>query len=67
MHYRVTHAPGKTVYLLCRIGYTSGLFMEAIDEAQARPLLSKFKYTQIEVKGAKAKMDYKAYYDKLYK
>jgi hypothetical protein len=67
MHYRVISAPGKTFYLFCRIGYTSGLFMEAMDEAQAKPLLSKFKYTEIAVKGAKAKMDYKAYYDKLYR
>jgi hypothetical protein len=67
MHYRVTPAPGQTVYLLCRIGYTSGVFMEVIDEALAKAYLSKFKYTEIEVKGAKAKMDYKAYYDKLYK
>jgi hypothetical protein len=67
MHYRVTHAPGKTVYLFCRIGYTSGMFMEAMDEARAKPLVSEFKYTEIEVKGAKANMDYKSYYDKLYK
>jgi hypothetical protein len=67
MHYRVTSAPGKTVYLFCRMGYTSGLFMEAMDEARAKPLVSQFKYTEIEVKGAKANMDYKAYYDKLYR
>ena len=67
MHYRVTSAPGKTVYLFCRMGYASGMFMEAMDEARAKPLVSQFKYTEIEVKGAKAKMDYKAYYDKLYK
>ncbi len=67
VHYRVTAAPGKTVYLLCRIGYTSGMFMEVLDEAQAKPLMAKFKYTEIGVKGVKAKMDYKAYYDKLYK
>lgn len=67
MHYRVTPAPGKTVYLFCRMGYTSGMFMEAMDEAQARPLVSQFKYTEIAVKGAKANRDYKAYYDQLYK
>jgi len=67
VHYRVTPAPGKTVYLFCRMGYTSGVFMEALDEARAKPFLSQFKYTEIAAKGAKAKMDYKAYYDKLYK
>jgi len=67
MHYRVTPAPGKTVYLFCRMGYASGLFMELMDEMRAKPLVSQFKYTEIEVKGAKANMDYKAYYDRLYK
>jgi hypothetical protein len=38
-----------------------------MDEARAKPLVSEFKYTEIEVKGAKANMDYKSYYDKLYK
>jgi hypothetical protein len=42
------------------------MFIEVIDETRARPLLSAFRYTEIEVKGAKAKMDYKAYYDKLF-
>jgi len=67
MHYRVTSAPGKTVYLFCRMGYASGMFMEAMDEARAKPLVSQFKYTEIEVKGAKANRDYKSYYDQLYK
>ena len=67
MHYRVTPAPGKTVYLFCRMGYASGMFMEAMDEARAKPLVSQFKYTEIEVKGAKSNVDYKAYYDKLYR
>lgn len=67
MHYRVLHAPGQTVFLFCRIGYASGLFMERIDEARAQQLLSQYKYTEIGVKGAKAKMDYKAHYDKLYR
>jgi hypothetical protein len=67
MHYRVTPAPGKTVYLYCRMGYTSGMYMEPIDAERARALMSEFKYTEIEIKGEKAKMDYKAYYDNLYK
>ena len=67
MHYRVTPAPGKTVYLYCKIGYASGMFMEALDENSAKQLMSKFKYTEIGVKGEKAKMNYKEYYDKLYK
>jgi hypothetical protein len=67
MHYRVRPARGQTVYLFCRIGYASGMFMEVMDEARAKPLTAQYKYTEIEVKGAKAKMDYKAYYEKLYK
>lgn len=67
MHYRVRPASGKTVYLFCRVGYATGMFMEAMDEAKARSLMTQFKYTEIEVKGAKANMDYKAYYDKLYR
>lgn len=67
MHYRVPPAPGKTVYLYCWMGHTSGMFMEAMDEARAKLLGGRFKYTEIEVKGAKANMDYKAYYDKLYR
>jgi hypothetical protein len=67
MHYRVTQSHGRTVYLYCKMGYASGMFMEPIDETTARPLIARFKYTEIDVKNAKAKMDYKAYYDKLYK
>ncbi len=67
MHYRVTPAPGKTVFLLCRVGYTSGMFIEPLDAQRAHELMSSFKYTEIEVKGEKAKMDYRQYYDKLYK
>lgn len=67
MHYRVISAPGKTVYLLCKIGYTTGMFIEAIDEAQAKPLLVAFRYTEIDEKNKKLKMNYKDYYDKLYK
>jgi hypothetical protein len=67
MHYRVTPAPGKTVYLLCRMGYASGMFIEPIDAERARELMSQYRYTEIEVRGEKAKMDYREYYDKLYK
>jgi len=66
MHQRVTSRSAAVVYLHCRLGYTSGIFMEVLDEAQAVPLLAKFKHTQIE-KPVKAKMDYKAYYERLYK
>jgi hypothetical protein len=65
-HYRVMPSPGKTVYLYIRVGYTTGLFMESIEEAQARPLMAQFKQTDIEIKAQKAKMNYKDYYDKLY-
>lgn len=67
MHYRVTPAPGKTVFLLCRMGYTTGMFIEPIDAQRARELMSQQKYMEIEIKGEKAKMDYKQYYDKLYR
>jgi len=67
MHYRVTPSHGRIVYLMCKMGYASGMFMQVMDEAGALPLISRFKYTEIDVKDAKAKMDYKAYYDKLYK
>jgi len=66
MHYRVTPAPGKTIYLLCRVGYASGMFIESIDAQRARELMSRFKYTEIESKGLKAKMNYKEHYDRLY-
>jgi hypothetical protein len=67
MHYRVPPAPGKTVYLFCWMAPTSGRFMEAMDEARAKLLGGRFKYTEIEVKGAKADRDYKVFYDQLYK
>lgn len=67
MHYRVVPSPGRTVYLLCKAGYTAGLFMTPIEREQAEALMAKLKYTEIGVKGAKAKMDYKAYYDNLFR
>jgi len=66
MHYRVTAAPGKTVYLFCKMGYASGTFIEPIDESQAKSLLGQYRYTEIGVKGEKVK-DFRAYYDKLYR
>ncbi len=66
MHYRVSPAPGKTVYLLCRVGYASGMFMESIDAQRARELMSQFRYTEIDTQGEKAKMNYRDYYDRLY-
>jgi hypothetical protein len=67
MHYRVLPMPGKTVYLLCKIGYASGLFIEPMEEPAALQLIANSKYTDIALKGQKAKMDYKAYYDNLYR
>jgi hypothetical protein len=67
VHYRVMPSPGKTVYLFVKVGYTTGLFMEEIDEAQAKALIAVDKETDIELKGEKAKMNYKDYYDKLYR
>lgn len=67
MHYRVLPSPGKTVYLLCKAGYTTGMFMVPIEEGAAQQLIATSKYTEIAKKGEKAKMDYKSYYDNLYK
>ena len=67
LHYRVVPSPGQTVYLLCKIGYTSGMFMKVLDEDAAKALIATLKYAEIGKKGEKAKMDYKAYYDNLYR
>lgn len=67
MHYRVMPAAGKTVYLFCKMGYTSGMYIEVIDETKAKALLAQYQYTEIGVKGEKAKMNYKDYYDNLFK
>ena len=66
VHFRVVPSPGKTVYLLIKVGYTRGLFMETIDEAQAKPLTAAFQETDIDIKDRKAKMNYKDYYDRLF-
>ncbi len=66
MHYRVQNRPGQTVYLFCKMGYTSGMFIEEINEAEAKKYMNEFKYTQIDIKGKKTKINYKDYYDKLY-
>jgi hypothetical protein len=65
-HLRVSGGSGETVYLFCHMGYSSGIYMEEIDLEQAQSLMKEFKYTQITVEGAKAKMDYKHYYNSLY-
>jgi hypothetical protein len=67
LHYRVVPSPGRTVYLNCKAGYTSGMFMTVLDEDAAKALIAKLKYTEIGRKGERAKMDYRAYYDNLYK
>jgi hypothetical protein len=66
VHYRVMPAPGKTIYLYIKVGYTTGLFIETMEEAQAKAMIASFKQTDIGVKGQKAKMNYRDYYDKLY-
>ena len=67
MHYRVQNRPGETAYLFCKVGYATGMFMEEIDEQKAVELMQEFKYTDIELKNQKAKINYKIYYDNLYK
>jgi hypothetical protein len=66
VHYRVLPSPGKTIYLYIKVGYASGLFMVPIEEAEAKAMMAEFKQTDIELKGQKAKMNYKDYYDKLF-
>jgi hydrogenase maturation factor len=66
-HLRISGRAGETVYVFCHMGYASGIYMEEIDEATARNHMQEFKYTEIDVKNAKAKMDYKAYYENLYR
>ncbi|MEJ2592323.1 MAG: hypothetical protein P8178_13155 [Candidatus Thiodiazotropha sp.] len=66
-HLRVSGRKGETVYLFCHMGYASGIYIDEIDEARAKSLMQTFKYTEIDVKGAKAKMDYKQYYDTLFR
>jgi hypothetical protein len=66
VHYRVMPSPGKTVYLMIKVGYTSGLFMLPVEDAEAKPMIAAFKQTDIGLKDQKAKMNYKEYYDKLF-
>lgn len=66
MHYRVQDNPGQTIYLFCRMGYSSGMFMEEINEPEAKKFMKDFKYMEINIKDKKTKINYKNYYDKLY-
>jgi hypothetical protein len=66
MNFPLDKRPGSTVYLYCRVGYTSGIFMEEIQEAQARQLMSEFRYTVIDNPGQKAHRDFREYYRQLY-
>ena len=67
MHYRVQSQQGNTVYLFCKVGYTTGMFIEDIDEHKAVELMQVFKYTEIGIEHQKAKMNYRDYYNNLYK
>ncbi len=66
MHYRVVNRPGETVYLHCKMGYTTGMFIEEIDRAKAEEMMARFKYIDIGIKGKKIKTNYKDFYDNLY-
>jgi hypothetical protein len=66
MHHRVSPRHGNVVYVLCKIGYRPGMFMEILDAPRARELMAKFKYTQITAP-VKAKKDYKTFYENLYR
>jgi hypothetical protein len=67
MHYRVVNRPGETVYLYCKMGYTTGMFIEEIDRRTAEEMMERFKYMDIEVVGKKTEINYKDFYDNLYK
>ena len=66
MNYPLDPRPGRTVYLLCRMGYASGIFMEEIDVQRARELMGEFRYTVIDNPGQKAHRDFREYYRQLY-
>lgn len=66
-HLRVLNRAGETVYLFSYMGYSTGIYMEEISENKAKELMLSFKYTEIDVKGAKTKINYRDYYDDLYK
>ncbi|WP_136809479.1 hypothetical protein [Desulfosediminicola flagellatus] len=67
MHYRVQDRPGETVYLYCKVGYTTGLFIEEIDHETAHTMMQSFKYMDISKTGKKLNVDYRDFYDNLYK
>ena len=66
MHYRIQDRPGQTVYLFCKMGYASGMFIEEISEEEAKKYMNDFKYTEITVTEEKTKINYKDYYDRLF-
>ena len=49
------------------MGYASGIYMDEINEDAAKKYMQEFKYTEIDVKNTKANMDYRAYYDHLFR
>lgn len=61
MNFPLDRRPGSTVCLYCRVGYTSGIFMEEIQEAQARRLMGEFRNPR-----QKAHRDFREYYKQLY-
>jgi len=66
MHFRVIGRSGETVYLLCRMGYTTGIFIEELTEDRAAELRTRYKYAEIGLKGQTVDTNYKTFYDKLY-
>ena len=66
MHYRIQDRPGENVYLFCKMGYTTGMFIEEIDKVTAESLINEFNYMEIDIKNKKTDINYKNYYDKLY-
>jgi len=67
MHYRVQSRPGEGVFLFCKMGYATGMYIEEIDKNEAEKLMNKYKYMEIGIENQKTKINYRDYYDNLYK
>ena len=65
-HFRLKNREGKTIYLLCSVG-NPGILVEKIDEQKATELMEELNYVTIGVKNKKSDVNFKTYYDNLYK
>lgn len=65
-HFSLNGRAGETVYLLSWMNF-DGMRLEEIDEQKGQELIKKYQYTEIAVKDRKASVDYRTYFDNLYK